>query len=205
MTDVLVVRPADDSSAIQVAAWGQAVRQKLVASAVVDLTGSQVDRAGVDRELAAHPRHLFWFGHGIDDALTAGGAAMVDDANVGHLGGGVVVAIACYAAVDLGGQATAYNTVRAFLGFDDEFGFPATAPLPMAQAVLNGLDEFVSHKRDINALCTELRSELDGARIEYKTNGAAWGLTMSESRLAWLFAKSNRASLQLIGDTTATL
>ena len=206
MTVVLVIRPADDSSAVQVGAWGQAIRQKLPSGPMVsDLTGAQVTRAAVDQALAWHPDHVLWFGHGQDDALVSSGSAVVDDANVRDLGGGVVVAIACYSAVTLAGQAVAHPSVAAFLGFNDEFGFPANAPIPMAEAVITGLDRFVRSGSDIGSAHSDLVAELDAARIEYKTNGAAWGLTTSESRLAWLFAKSNRASLRLAGDSTATL
>jgi hypothetical protein len=75
----------------------------------------------------------------------------------------------------------------------------------MAQAVIQGLDCFVSHHHDIGCAADQLVRHLDRARIECKTNGAAWGLNESDTRLAWLFAKSNRDSLQLHGDATATL
>jgi hypothetical protein len=205
MTDVLFIRPADDSASVQVAAWGQVVRQRITRAAVCDLTAGEVSRSSVDSELARHPRHLFWFGHGRPDELIASNTAMIDSGNVGELVGGVVVAIACYSAVTLGWEAVARGGPASYLGFDDQFGFPANAPLPMAHAITEGLRCFYEGGHEIGCAADRLVRELDRARIEYQENGAAWGLSAGDSMTAWLFAKSNRFSLRLFGSSGTTL
>jgi hypothetical protein len=71
--------------------------------------------------------------------LIANGKPLVDLKNVGNLKGGMLVAIACYAGVTLGKVAGTTPGLRAFLGFDDELGFPASAVLPIMLAVTRGL------------------------------------------------------------------
>jgi hypothetical protein len=104
MAHLLFVRPADDSAAGQIATLGQALRLLASAFTATDLYGRQADRAGVDTELP-NATSLFYFGHGCPTALVANGAALVDQQNVGSLGGGIVVAIACDAAITLGPRA----------------------------------------------------------------------------------------------------
>ena len=89
MIDILFVRPADDSAAIQVAVWGQAVRQMAGSFKTDDLSGPQATRKSVDGKLAAGARHLFWFGHGTTTELIANGQALVDKKNINRLSGGM--------------------------------------------------------------------------------------------------------------------
>jgi hypothetical protein len=205
VSDFLFVRPGDDSTAVQVAAWGQAVLHKIANCSVSDLAGSQASRQAVEVELATAPRHLFWFGHGRADALIAQEQALVDLSNAGAMGGGLIVAIACDAAISFGPQAVQVPGVAAFLGFDDRFGFPALAPLPMAQAVIEGLDCLFSMGHELQCAHRRLYEGLDRARIDYKTNGSAWGLSESDAETAWLWAKNNRDSLRLHGNLRTTL
>jgi hypothetical protein len=204
VAEVLCIRPADDSTAVQVAAWGQAIRQKITRLSVQDLTAGEVSREGVETELAEHPRHLFWFGHGRVDALTANNMPIVDDENVSELGGGAVVAIACYSALNLGPEAVTHPGVVSYLGFDDEFGIPTSAPLPMARAIIEGLRCFYEGDHQIGCAVDQLDELLDQARLEYKDNGSAWGLSESDAMKAWLWAKSNRFSLRLFGSPSTT-
>lgn len=204
MTDILFVRPADDSAAVLIASLGQAVRQLAGNFQTDDLVGPQATRSTVDQRLPAF-RHLFWFGHGTETELIANGQALVEAGNIRNLGGGMVVAIACYAAVTLGRSAGTIPGFNAFLGFDDELGFPTRAPLPMMEAVIEGLRCLFLSAHDLSCAGSQLRDRFDGARIEYKRNGASWGLSAGEARTAWLFAKSNRYSLQSHGKTTMKL
>ena len=205
MKDILFIRPGDDSSAIQVAAWGQAVRQMAGSLQTDDLCGAQATRSNVDKKLSADFRHLFWFGHGTTTALIAKGQALVDAQNISNVRGGVVVAIACYAAVTLGRSAKSGSNPVAFLGFDDELGFPANAPLPMMFAVTRGLSCLFQQRHDVKYAADQLRTQFDRARMEYKQNGAKYGMSPSDARTAWLFAKSNRYSVRTHGDIQAVL
>jgi hypothetical protein len=205
MKDILFARPADDSAAIQVAVWGQAVRQRAGRFKTDDLSGSGATRMNVDSQLAAGFRHLFWFGHGTEKELIANGKALVDLKNVANLKGGMLVAIACYAGVTLGKVAGTTPGLRVFLGFDDELGFPASAVLPMMLAVTRGLSCMFQKGHDISCAAQNLRKQFDVARLDYKNNGARYGLSAGDARTAWLFAKSNRYSVVTFGDDTTTL
>ena len=205
MTHLLFVRPADDSTAGHVAVWGQGILQLTSGFTSTDLYGSQAGRADVDRELRT-ASSLLYFGHGIETALVAGGVALVDPQNLATLAGGIVVAIACYAAVTLGRVAGAtHPNVVAFLGFDDELGFPLMAPLPMGMAIIDGLRCLLTQGHDVGCSAFELRQGFDRARVDYKTHGPLYGLSPSDTRTAWLYAKSNRYSVQMHGDPSAML
>lgn len=201
VTNILFVRPADDSAAITVATWGYALFQMVPsACSAKDMSGSaNVSRTIVDQELNTGVQHLFWFGHGSDTALISANAAMVDSANLQNLQSGMVVAIACYAGGSLGTAAGGMAGVKAFLGFDDELGFPSAFPARMGQAVVEGLRCLFLDNHDIACAANELRDAFDRARIDYKANGMAYGLNVDGTRLAWLFAKSNRHSVTLHG------
>ncbi|PXX06373.1 hypothetical protein [Mycolicibacterium moriokaense] len=204
MAHLLFVRPADDSAAGQIATLGQAIRLLATAFTTTDLYGLQANRVNVDVELP-NATSLFYFGHGSPAELVANGAALVDQQNVGSLGGGIVVAIACYAAIILGPQAVQTPSVEAFLGFDDEFGFPLLAPAPMAMGVIDGLRGLLTQGDDIGSAADELRQGFARAKVDYKTNGSNYGLSRSDARTAWLYAKSNQHSVCLYGDTSAKL
>lgn len=169
--------------------------------ATVDVAGAtNATRMAVDGYLQGGVGHLFWFGHGEDDALMNGVDRIVDAANVDKVTYSVI-AIACYSAVQLGPFAVSNQPgPYAYLGFDDELGFPASAPAPIALAVTGALRGYVTGGDDLDHVTQNMRVGLDSARIQYKTNGGAMGLSPGESRMAWLFAKSNRYSLTLCGD-----
>jgi len=204
MIDLLFIRPADDSAAGHVATWGQAVRLLAGGFTTTDLYGPQASRANVDVELP-NATSLFYFGHGSPTELVANNAALVDQQNLPTLGGGIVVAIACHAALTLGQVAGTTPNVVAFLGFDDELGFPLLAPLPMGMAVINGLRGLLTLLADISSAADDLRQEFAQARVDYKTNGASYGLSPSDTRTAWLYAKSNQYSVQVHGNSSAHL
>ena len=90
------------------------------------------------------------------------------------------------------------------MGFDDEFGFPASAPLPMAHAIIEGLRCFYEGDHEIGCAVEQLDQRLDEARLQYKDNGSTWGLSEGDAMKAWLWAKSNRFSLRLFGSPTTT-
>jgi hypothetical protein len=203
--DLLFIRPADDSAAGHIATWGQAVLLLAGAFSSTDLYGPQATRTNVDVELP-NASSVLYFGHGSTTALIAGGSALVEDQNLHALGGGVVVAIACHSAVTLGQAAgTTHPNVVAFLGFDDELGFPLPAPLPMGMAVIDGLRGLLTQGHDINSAADDLRHGFARARMDYKANGPSYGLSPSDTRTAWLYAKSNQYSVQLHGDKSARL
>lgn len=203
MTDLLFTRPANDSAAAQVATWGQALIHRIGPQSHADLAGAAASRVGVDRELTRGVKGLFHFGHGTPDAAI-GVEALVDSANVSGVSG-LLVAIACDCAIELGPEAVETHGVRAFLGFDDEVGFPGEAPLLMALAVVGGLECLFTEDHPIGCAADQLRQRLNAARLEYKHNGGAHGLSESESRVAWLFMKSNLHSLQVVGDPATTI
>jgi hypothetical protein len=204
MAHLLFVRPADDSAAGQIATLGQALRLLATAFTTTDLHGPQANRTNVDADLP-NATSLFYVGHGSPAALVACGAALVDQQNVGTLEGGIVVAVACYAATTLGPQAVQTTNVEAFLGFDDEFGLPLLAPAPMAMAVVDGLRGLLTQGDDIGSAADELRQGCARAKVDCKTNGSSYGLSRSDARTAWLYAKSNHYSVCLSGDTSAKL
>jgi hypothetical protein len=206
VNDELLFRwPADDDAAIQVASWGQAVRLMVRGSQPATLSGREVNRKAVNHALALGARHLFWFGHGTDTALTAHRKPVIDASCLSRLNGGIVVAIACFAGGTLGRRAPQLKRVRAFLGFDDELGFPAAAPLPIARAVTDGLRCLFTEGHTIQCAADELRQAFYRARIDYKKNGTSYGLTDGETRTAWLFAKSNQYSVRVYGDVSVTI
>ncbi|MBC9729675.1 hypothetical protein [Streptomyces sp. TRM68367] len=148
---------------------------------------------------------LFYFGHGAANALTSNGESLIDELDLKRLSG-PVVAVACYAAQGLGQLATANSSsVTAFLGFDDEVGIPLKVPYPMGWAIVSGLRCLLTKSHDIGCAGHELRGAFDTARIDYKGNGAKYGMSPSDARTAWLFAKSNRFSVQIYGDYSVKL
>ena len=205
MAHLLFIRPADDSAAGCIATVGQSVLLLTTGFTTTDLYGAhQAHRAQVDAEL---PRatSVFYFGHGSDTELVANNTALIDQQNIATLGGGIVIAIACYAAETLGPAAVQTPNVEAFLGFDDEFGIPLLAPFPMAMAVVDGLRGLLTQGDDIGSAANEMHQGFARARVDYKTNGLSYGLSVSDARTAWLFAKSNQYSVCLHGNTTAKL
>ena len=207
MTDILFVRPADDSAAITAGTWGSALLQKVpVACSSTDLSGSSnTDRQSIDRELKSGIRNLFWFGHGTDTELVSNGAAIIDAANLRRLQSGIVVAIACHAGRSLGPATLNVKSVKAFLGFDDEVLIPLVFPLPMGNAVVQGLSCLFEDNHEIQCAADKLRLRFEDAVQDYKTNGQAYGMTPDETRTAWLFAKSNQYSVTLHGDLSAKI
>ena len=185
--------------------WGQAVLQMAGSFKTDDLSGPQATRKSVDGKLAAGARHLFWFGHGPTTELIANGQALVDGKNINRLSGGMLVAIACYAGDVLGQPAGVPSRCEAFLGFDDELGFPASAPLPMMLAVTRGLSCLFHMSHQIGCAADQLRSQFDAVRLDYKNNGVSYGLSASDARTAWLFAKNNRYSVHTHGNLSTVL
>jgi hypothetical protein len=194
--DLLFVRPADDSAAIRAAAFGQVFLTMASRFSVLDLNDGQVTRNRIDNALASGVRNLFYFGHGIPTALIAHGQAVVDSTNLRHLSDGVVVAIACYAGQTLAQIAgTSHHNVKAFLGFDDEFGFSFKVPVLTGIALRDGLKCLLLDGHQIGCAAAKLRTAFDVLRNEYRNRGAQHGLSPAESRLGWLFAKSNQYSI----------
>jgi hypothetical protein len=209
MSEVAFVRPADDAAAADLSSWGDDLRQLAAQAGGVRITdragSSNTDRTTIDHLLESNPDHLFWFGHGRDDALIARGDAIVDTANVGALSGGALVAIACKAALSLGPLCTQNHGVRGFLGFDDYVGWPVQAPQPTRDAIVQGLACLLTEDHDLDCAATQLRNGFGRARLEYEANGALHGLSDGDAMTAWLFAKSNGGSVRVYGDSTTTL
>lgn len=201
---VLVVRPADDSAAQEVATWGQAILNLIARGQGTDLAGTAVNRTSVQTNLSAHD-HLFWFGHGLEDELISNGNSIVDDNNIGLLGQGMAVAIACYSAVTLGADAIAAGSCDSYLGFDDEFVWQPKAPLPTELAVTNGLRGMFTSHHDIGDAKDKLHDEFDDLQDYFKRNGPSFGLTKGETCFAWMAAKNNMHSLQLLGSSSTTI
>ena len=200
----LFVRPCDDKVTTDLSCWAQSFINMTPASSITEISGSSVKRSTVDAAIACH-RHLFWFGHGQPDSLRAFGVAVVDSRNLSKLNQGIVVAIACYSAIGLGHNAHPSASCRAYLGFDDEFTIPTKGTLPMQLALVRGLECLFRAGHDIGCASSQLRAQFHQLREDYKQNGALYGLTKGEARLAWMCAKNNQFSLQLIGDSSATL
>ena len=79
MKDILFIRPGDDSSAIQVAAWGQAVRQMAGNLQTDDLSGTQ-DRDPVERWGEARATLLGDAAHPMLQYLAQGACIALEDA-----------------------------------------------------------------------------------------------------------------------------
>jgi hypothetical protein len=203
VVDLLVTRPADDSSAAQIATWGQTVIQRVGTRSYVDLPNGATTRAAVDEELRSGIGTLLHFGHGTESALRSGGSDIVDARNA-PLVGKAIIAMACDSTVRLGRDAVDAG-VPAYLGFDDLLGFPANAPLPMGRAIAVGIECLLTENHDLECGASQLRQRFEEARVDYRENGSAYGLTDSEARFASVFMKSNLHSLQLLGDPTTTI
>jgi len=202
---ILILRPADDNTAQILEVWGQAFINLANAFGFAnsDVAGANVTRAKVDTAMLQHD-HVLWFGHGLDDELIAHGLPMIDSANLLSNSGGICIAIACHAANGLG-QLAGTSASSALIGFDDEFTIPAKAPLPMQLALRRGLECLFRQRHDVACATDQLREEFRLLRDEYKQIGAGLGLTAGETRLAWMCAKNNQYSLQLSGNSNASL
>lgn len=206
MNELLFVRPCNDAAAVRIGSYGQDLRDRAI-DTFDDLVATAATRAAIDAALSAArpPRSLLFFGHGQDDCLTgAGGAALIDSSNVGGISEGLVVAMACWSANTLGPQAVGHPSVRAFVGFDDPVGLIAKASAPMQDAFVEGLDCLLTSRHEIRCAADQLRQRFAAAKVEYRTNGVAMGLSAGEARTAWLYAKSNQHSVQVLGDDRAT-
>jgi hypothetical protein len=203
LTDLLFIRPAEDSATAQVATWGQVLIQRLGSRTHTDLAGRAATREAVDAELSSGVGSLFHFGHGTEDTLVGNGGALVDTGNAATVPE-AIVAIACESAVELGPRAVEEG-VRSYLGFDETLGFPGKAPLPMGFAVSNGLSCLFISGHEIGCAAEQMRQGFEKARRDYQHQGAAYGLTDSEARTARVFMRSNFYSLKLLGDRTTTI
>jgi hypothetical protein len=201
---IMFVRPADDNAAIYASACGHQLRQLATSCGTTDLSGAQVTRARLDQDMGNH-KHLFWFGHGKEDALIAFGSAMVDDQNLPSLKGGLVIAVACYSAVTLGQIAKSGSGVAAFLGFDDKFVFPTNGEVTMSLYLRRGLSCILIHGHGIGCAASELKQAFKDLRDEYRRQERAGQLSGSDALFGRTCAANHFLSLQLIGDMTTTL
>jgi len=99
-----------------------------------------------------------------------------------------------------------HGTENALVAGGATLGFPLVFPLPMGMAIINGLNCLLTlGHHDVGCSASALRQGFDAARVDYKTNGPLYRLSPSDTRTAWLYAKSNRYSLQVHGDPSAML
>lgn len=202
MSEVLFVRPAEDSAAIEMARCGKRLRDRTL-EPKTDLSGTAVTRAAVDHALAGGVRALLWFGHGERDCLTRDGRPIVDAANVDGVEG-VVVAIACFSGRILGPAAVAAGAA-AFLGFDDPLGVPLADPDPTCDAIVEGLDGLVTSGHAIGCAADCMKIRLYHVREDCLADAENADDPVSELWTKWAWVKSNHLSIVVEGDDTAVL
>lgn len=202
MSNVLFLRPADDSGAIELARCGKTLRDRTI-EPKTDLAGTAVTRSAVDRELGGGVRALLWFGHGERDRLTRGANPIVDAANVGGVAG-IVAAVACFSGRDLASAAVTAG-VGAYLGFDDPLGLPLTDPDPTCDAIVEGLDCLVTSGHEISCAAEQLRGHLSTVREACLADAENAHNPASDLWTKWAWVKSNHLSVVVEGDGTAVL
>jgi hypothetical protein len=121
-------------------------------------------RQEVEGELADADMVLF-FGHGSDAAL--GSPAVIDSANV-HLATGIVVAVACWSANELGPKAMR-SGAAAFVGFSDEIHIIDSDIIDRLirdgfDGLANGTESPAEFERQFIGACSEVQRKFLGAK-----------------------------------------
>jgi hypothetical protein len=144
MSNLIVVCPESDRvEQLMSGFWLRIFLTGTVASrsSVQCLLGSDVTREAITGALAKDTG-LLYFGHGFADRLGEA-TSLVDAENVESAAGGLIVAFACYSALELGPEAIR-RKAEAYLGFDDllaVYEAPSRAIAPGVVALLDCLAE----------------------------------------------------------------
>lgn len=205
---VLVLQPRDDAAA-RLLADCASVLVGNYASLLTPLVTRK--RARVEHHMAQH-NHLFYFGHGVSDALVctgflSGRRRLIDLNNIGPDKDRVVVAVACWSADSLGPSATDLANgpvVRAYLGWPDEIAIPPSWPEPIYDAVRIGVGHLIAGYT-IGAAGHELSTALRAAHDRYRSDGAYVGMRMREIQFAKRETIYWSDRLTVLGDEQATL
>src|SRR3974390_1332049 len=122
MSDFFLIRPANDTVALELSSWCSSVSWSIPANGDnidTELYASAPPRAAVETALPGM-RCILFFGHGTYTELLGAARALIDTANIAKATGSIVVAIACSSASVLGPDAIRQG-VLAYLGFNDRF------------------------------------------------------------------------------------
>ena len=205
---VFVLTPNDDNTSQEAGRWGLDVATR---HGLKHLQTRK--RKVVESDLANHD-HLLYFGHGSMDALIVvpsafrGQVDLVDASNIGMCGG-VVVAVACLAARKLGSGSAlippgsgGVPAVQAFLGWLNRMSYPPSAPEPLRDAVLRGLDVLL-HGGTVKDTRDELVRAFEDAHDIYERDGkSVFGLTSGQVETALMQATYWKDRLRLYGNGT---
>jgi hypothetical protein len=195
-----VIRPEDDTAAIEFSGWWNLVQcDHVPGNSLVHLRGEHANRAGIEERIS-DARLIVYFGHGSEDSLHKHQTTLLIDAeNVGRTKGAIVVAIACNSATSLADQAIAAGAVS-YLGFlsellaieaDEHFGVAAAT----AVSVLMGGGS-VRHAEE--ATKDKFTEMLDLYRSGY-------GCAPEDRPMAMLVAQWNLDNFKAKGDLEASL
>lgn len=143
MTSVVLICPETDQvEQIMAAAWADGFQlQAPPAASITSLRGAAATHSGVSGAMATGTG-LFFFGHGKTDCL-GDPTVVIDAANVGGAAGALIVAFACFSALDLGPESIRQQ-IETYIGFDDllpVYGPPANA---VTDAVVDALSHLAS-------------------------------------------------------------
>ena len=196
------MRPANDPAAATLANMASSLTSTISSNghSLSDLSNAGATRTAVEAELRAS-RLIIFFGHGLKSKLQGAATDLVDLSNVSLASGNIIVAIACWSAHTLAGQAIA-GGVEAYLGFDEQFGCLAGDPDgEFGAAVAEGLEELINGN-DMQTTLGSMQQRFDDAFHFYKTGS---GSGRSDSVLGWLLANWNKIHARLDGNVGTTL
>ena len=200
MSNLVVICPESDRvEQLMSGAWAQVFLGGAAAtqSAVQCLLGSEVTRTAIT-EVLVRDTGLLYFGHGFADRL--GATSLVDAENVDSVAGGLIVAFACYSALELGPEAIR-RKVQAYVGFDDLLAVYEAPSRSIAPGVIASLDR-LAEGGSVAEACETLVQALDEVVDEY-AYGA--GRRHPDSPNIFLTALLMKRTLAICGDDSYSL
>jgi hypothetical protein len=204
MATVLLVRPANDSVAVELSAWASKLKtaSALGTSSIgVDLASGAATRSAVDSAMPSRDA-LFYFGHGTATALRGAGVDLVDTMNVGLMANRTIVAIACWSAKTLGPIAVTSSGLAAYLGFDDKLLWLTGDPdLQFGPAICSGPNDLIQGN-DIGTALVSMRTQLQNV-VTYYHSGS--GKSNPNSIIGFLSAYWDSQHLALYGNASHTI
>jgi len=202
MSDLCLIRPANNAAAVELANWGSSLARDIASSSHSlrkDIYSVAATRAAVEKELGPSRATLF-FGHGRKSRLEGYSSDVIDSSNVGKAAGNILIAIACWSAAKLGPDAFSAG-VEAYLGFDEQFVWLSGDPEHQFEpAALSGIREMLNSGADIAVCATTTQTEFDSVFAFYKTGA---GSARPNAIVGWLAAAWDRDHLVVLGKGSA--
>ncbi len=165
-----------------------------------DLRGVQADRDAVEEALAGSRATVF-LGHGTWDSL-CGKTTLVDPQNVRLARGGILIAIACKSARDLGASAVD-SGMEGYVGFDEDLLVPFRDPTDLfGAAALAGVGAMLLESATLAEGAQRMRGGFQAAFQHFKTGA---GQSDPNAILYWLSGVWNRDHVTVKGLGSATL